>query len=220
MGCPIEDYLRTYKTDPKCTRMVSLVVEGRNDLVLDYFQASILNSSTTRETSTDTSDNVTTKIPEPVTTEDVTTDPASSLRGESVNHFDPSATWSADVGVLVSPKVLGQMPAVTEFSFKKYIETICFMTLDYKTINSLEQNTTGKIPIISDDKFYPMLSETYDGTRFSLIVIRTIGGRVNGVVLSDCHFLPGNTLTFSNVIAIPESKLDLARKSFSFKKFT
>ena len=112
------------------------------------------------------------------------------------------------------------MPAVTEFSFRKYIETVCFMTLDFETINSLKPNTTGKIAIISDDKFYPMLSETYDGTRFSLFVIQNNSGKVNGFVLSDCYFRPGNVLIFGNVIAIPESKLDLARKSFSFKKFT
>ena len=65
LDCSREDYLQTYKTDPNCTRIVSLVVEGRNDLVLDYFQASMLDAATTRETATATSDIVTVKVPEP-----------------------------------------------------------------------------------------------------------------------------------------------------------
>lgn len=198
LDCPREDYLRTYKTDPNCTRIVSLVVEGRNDLVLNYFQASMMDADTTQNSSTETQ----------------------TSRGSTVDHFDPPASWSAYVGVLWRPRVLGEMSADTEFAFKKYIETICFVALDFFTIASLKTGVRGEIPIVEDDLFYPMLSKTHDGTKFSLFVICDIAGSTKGFVLADCYFDPKGKLIFGNVIAIPKSKLKLTCSLFSYTNIT
>ena len=143
-----------------------------------------------------------------------------TARGSTVDNTDHPASWSASVGVLWRPRVLGEMSADTEFAFKKYIETICFVALDFFTIASLKTGVRGEIPIVEDDIFYPMLSETHDGTRFSLFVICDIAGSMKGFVLSDCHFGPKGKLIFGNVIAIPKSKLNSICGLFSYTNIT
>lgn len=127
----------------------------------------------------------------------------------------PPVEDNIQFGVLLAPEIINRSKADLSYSFRKYIETVCFISTSLTDIDDVVNGRCNSIRIIKDFEFYPLLSEANDGSRFTLFALMEHNTETAGYVFSDCYFLESGDMVFDKVTPIPKFKLNQIKQLLS-----